>query len=430
MLTYLQQNGELLQNSLQDALAEKSRLEAEVAKVELQRGMKTRQLEEARLLIRQERMQKKLVDRRNKKLRQELDIYLNEMPMNYKKEVIAKLEARTAQLQNSLSSDSNVEVELTTDSSWSAATNSSSHRSPTMTEESDMEQAFSKRISSSTDSEQSVIRLYPDMLNALKMRQHTTKERCYFVGNRCVVCEKKFVCGRMGLTCEDCQAAVHERCRDQLVLPCIPNKKSNPRKMSSKSVADFCVADFRPQIPAFVIHSVLAIEKRGLNVKGLYVLPVYSHESTTRKQQLDNDNCVPNLDKLDISTVCELLKHFLSVCVRTPLISDAVYAEFERLPLAKKNSQEDIPKLYDAMLKASEAEKATLCFLFLHLKKVCESPECKVSVNSMSKTFAPILIANFDRNDAFNEKKKKYAVLQKMINQPQNYYECILKDLF
>jgi len=421
---------ETMEKNLADVLKEKRRLESELAKVELQRPIASRQLEEAKRLMRRERMQTRLVERRNRVAKQTLDIYLNDMPMNFRRETLAKL--ATLEAPVSVSSDSNVEVDVTTDSAKSSSyvPSISSSQVPPLTEESDLEQAFCKRISSSTESECSSVQLLSGMLEALKKRRHTLRDHCFMLGNKCCVCDKKFVCGRMELECKDCHAFAHKRCCERLVPPCIPTKNVSLRKVSSPSAANYCSPGFRPQIPAFVLHSVLTVESSGLHEERLYLLPDYSHQTTTLKQQLENVGYIANLSRLQASTVCELLKHFLGKCIQ-PLIQDRLYDELENFNTTKKSAESDLARFYDLMLKAPEAERATLCMIILHLKKVCDSPECKVSAKSLAKIFAPILVRNFNTEAAFNEKKKRYAVVQKLLSKiPDNFYECVLKDLF
>ena len=306
LVAHMMRRNAIIQKNLEDKLEEKRRLEVQVMQAELQLESKSRHLQDAKIIIRRERMHNKLMERKNKKMKDDLEVLLNQMPMNFKKETLAQL-ASHAELSTS---DSHIDVDFTTDSSASTGiSGASSHTSVQTEDSSDMEQAFCKRISSSTESDTSSVLSFCNMLQALKKRQHILRERGFLIGNKCAVCHKKFIYGRMEKFCGDCLACVHGRCQDRLPLPCIPTRKLNLRKMVSTTVADFCSPTFRPQIPAFIIHSVLVIEQSGFSQQGLYILPDYSRELATLQQELEWENFVPNFAQLKTSVVCELLKY-------------------------------------------------------------------------------------------------------------------------
>lgn len=108
------------------------------------------------------------------------------------------------------------------------------------------------------------------------------------------------------------------------------------------------------------------------------------------KERLLTARIPPNLKDVDIHVICGCLKDFLRF-LSEPLITYALWKDFVQAVQAK-DPQDTLPALYQAISELPQPNRDTLAYVILHLKKVAESPDCKMPIDNISKVFAPTII--------------------------------------
>lgn len=103
-----------------------------------------------------------------------------------------------------------------------------------------------------------------------KERRHDYSNKTVFKSELCTYCEKKIRFGCVGSKCKNCRVWVHPDCADKLSMVCVPQGTNTPQMQKGLgSISDF-VTQFKPMIPALLIHCIDEIERRGLNEIGIY----------------------------------------------------------------------------------------------------------------------------------------------------------------
>uniref|UniRef100_A0A915LDJ6 Rac GTPase-activating protein 1 n=1 Tax=Meloidogyne javanica TaxID=6303 RepID=A0A915LDJ6_MELJA len=141
----------------------------------------------------------------------------------------------------------------------------------------------------------------------------------------CSVCARSL--GIRSLKCNDCKLQIHENCRNNSPLPCVPMiptpQRSNPKQRPR--LADLC-PDSQPQIPGQIIRCVFALEKNYINNVGLYRVPGCDSEVKKLKETF-NSKYAPKLEQLDPETITGFIKKFLRD-LREPIIPLSSFKEF------------------------------------------------------------------------------------------------------
>lgn len=107
-------------------------------------------------------------------------------------------------------------------------------------------------------------------VNRGKERRHDYSSKTVFKSELCTYCEKKIRFGCVGLKCKNCRVWTHPDCADKLSMACVPQSTNTPQMQKGLgSISDF-VTQFKPMIPALLIHCIDEIERRGLNEIGIY----------------------------------------------------------------------------------------------------------------------------------------------------------------
>ncbi|CAK5023643.1 unnamed protein product [Meloidogyne enterolobii] len=180
----------------------------------------------------------------------------------------------------------------------------------------------------------------------------------------CGVCARSL--GIRSLKCNDCKLQIHENCRNNSPLPCVPMiptpQRNNPKQRPR--LADLC-PDSQPQIPGQIIRCVFAIEKNYINNVGLYRVPGCDSEVKKLKEAF-NSKYAPKLEQLDPETITGFIKKFLRD-LREPIIPLSSFTEFYAAVSNKNEAQ-----LRTAIEDLPVPNRHTLAFLCAHWQKVAQ----------------------------------------------------------
>lgn len=201
----------------------------------------------------------------------------------------------------------------------------------------------------------------------------------------CGVCTRSL--GIRSLKCNDCKLQIHENCRNNSPLPCVPMlptpQRSNPKQRPR--LADLC-PDTQPKIPGQIIRCVFAIEKNYINNVGLYRVPGCDSEVKKLKENF-NSKYAPKLEQLDPETITGFIKKFLRD-LREPLIPLSSFKEFYAA-VSNKNEEQ----LRYAIETLPIPNRDTLAFLCAHWQKVAlHSNENQMPLENLAKVLGPTVV--------------------------------------
>lgn len=265
--------------------------------------------------------------------------------------------------------------------------------------------------------------------NMLNSRTHHLISKTALRPDLCIVCEKRIKFGSTVLRCQDCKASSHPSCKNNLPLPCIP-----PGTPSGKGIMGV-IADYTPQIapmvPSIVVHCINEIETRGLTETGIYRISGSDREVKELKEKFLRNRGVPNLSVIaDIHVICGCLKEFLR-SLREPLVTYGLWWKFVAAVKTRDDEMRKA-KLYQVVSELPKPNKDTLAYVIQHLHRVADVEENKMTVNSLSRVFAPTIVGysspDIDNVDIYSETKSASEVMEELLNIPCEYWEKIISQ--
>ncbi|VEN47279.1 unnamed protein product [Callosobruchus maculatus] len=267
-------------------------------------------------------------------------------------------------------------------------------------------------------------RMTPNMENNNNLRQHCFQQKTAMVPETCLGCDKRIKFSKRLSKCKECKCVCHPECQDRLPLPCMPSAFTpNQRKIVSGTVGDYAPTN-TPMVPALIVHCITEIEQRGLNELGLYRVPGSEKEVRDLKERFLNGKGSPNLKDVDVHVLCSCVKDFLR-SLSEPLVTQHLWREFAQAVMAK-DDRDVLPALYQVVGQLPQPNRDTLAFLMLHLQKVAESPECKMSVENLVRVFGPTLMrySSDDQNldKCLKETEVGFKVVDRLIQMPADYW--------
>lgn len=226
-------------------------------------------------------------------------------------------------------------------------------------------------------------------------KAHRFKTHTFRVASYCDYC-RNFMWGlvQQGLKCEDCGFAAHKRCAERSRMDCQPHLRY-VKRIFAVDLTTLCMAHKCP-VPSVLLHCVGEIEKRGLNVEGLYRVSG-SHEEVAKLRNL-YDTQSNRLDWLeqklarvdDIHSIASLLKLYLRL-LPLPLIPLPVSRALLTVMRTQSGRVEGVKQILHQQL--SSPHHATLKVLLSHLAKVAAaSTQNKMSAENIARIFAPTLL--------------------------------------
>ncbi|KAK2151601.1 hypothetical protein LSH36_357g00003 [Paralvinella palmiformis] len=227
----------------------------------------------------------------------------------------------------------------------------------------------------------------------------------------------------------ECKATAHQECRDLVPIPCVPyNITPGLNKHDILTISDYAPLQ-RPYIPALVIHCIKEIEARGFGNAGLYRECGNEREVKQLKADFLKHRGLPNLSTIsDINVICGCLKDFLRG-LKEPLITPKHRDEFIK---AANNEDEDeaLSGIIQAISHLPNANRDTLAFIILHLQKISESDECRMTISSLAIVFGPTVVgyseAEPDHMLMLKETKDQAKVMERLITISHDYWERLI----
>ncbi|KAG5892671.1 hypothetical protein JTB14_004869 [Gonioctena quinquepunctata] len=258
-------------------------------------------------------------------------------------------------------------------------------------------------------------------------RQHCFQQKTIVMPENCTACEKRIRFGRSALKCKECKSLCHMECKDLLSLPCVPTMNTPSNKKVPGTISDYTPTT-PPMVASLIVHCVNEIEQRGLNELGIYRISGSEKDVKGLKERFLTGRQTPNLKELDIHVICGCVKDFLRL-LREPLTTYARWNDF--IQAAKAEDPQDIePALYEIISQLPQPNRDTLAYMILHLKKIAESPECKMPASNLAKIFAPTIVGyssdNPDHNKLIEETKGIMKVMNHIIDLPSDYWSSFV----
>ncbi|KAM9829775.1 rac GTPase-activating protein 1 [Syngnathus typhle] len=262
------------------------------------------------------------------------------------------------------------------------------------------------------------------------VRQHEFVSKTVIKPESCVPCGKRIKFGKIALRCCDCRVVAHPECRDRCPLPCIPNIGNTPVKFGEGVLADY-VPDVSPKIPPLVVLCIGEIEQRGLRETGLYRLSGADRTVKELKEKFLRGKTVPVLSKVDdIHAITGLLKDFLRK-LKDPLLTFYLNRQFMEAAEASDDDN-SIALMYQTVSLLPHANRDTLAFLMLHLQRVAESLDTKMTIANLARVFGPTIVGhavpNPDPMTILHDTKRQPKVVERLLYMPASYWAQFVKS--
>ena len=263
-------------------------------------------------------------------------------------------------------------------------------------------------------------------------RQHQFVTKKIFKPEKCCVCATSLKFYSSGYHCRDCRAICHMTCKEGVPLPCIPYvSRANIGKQGRLIlVSDFVQSNCKPCVPALIVHCLNEIESRGLKEVGIY--RIYASEKEVRELQekiLKSKHGIPQLADKDVHVLCNVVKKFLNQ-LDEALISRIAWRDFvEAVKLNDLTARQ--LRIKEAVLNLPNANRDTLAFLMLHLRRVvAEERENKMSALSICKVFGPTVLGYSMKDppamQITEENKKQLIVVEYLLNLDDEFWQSML----
>lgn len=257
------------------------------------------------------------------------------------------------------------------------------------------------------------------------VRQHNFASKVILKHEICVPCKTRIRFGKSALKCVDCLAATHVECKASMPTPCVPTVRTPSHFVGA--IADYCPVS-TPMIPALVVHCANEIEARGLRESGLYRVNVLDRDVRPLKEQLLQGKMTPTqLSTINVHVLCAVLKSFLA-SLKEPLVTWTMRESFTRIAYVTDDT--DVQTSVCVLVpELPQPSRDTLAFLVLHLQRIAESAECRMSLSNLSKIFAPILIGQprtiLDNGlKKLQDMKEQQLTMEKLLTIPSDYWSC------
>ncbi|XP_075216302.1 rac GTPase-activating protein 1-like [Lycorma delicatula] len=273
--------------------------------------------------------------------------------------------------------------------------------------------------------------LFPFNMNMVNTRTHSLISKTIIKPEACYPCGKKIKFGKIAYKCTDCKSLCHVECKDKLRTPCIPLGSGTPTSKDNFGfIADYAPPN-SPMVPAIIVHCITEIEERGFNEVGLYRVSGSDKEVKALRERFLRGRAVPNLSNIsDINVITGCLKDFLR-SLREPLTTFSQRPKFvEAMQIGDLETRR--AALYQAFTELPQPNRDTLAYLILHLQRISEVKECRMSLSSLSKIMGPTVIG-YSRADPemikmhmFEETEEDVQVMEELLSIPSEYWKNFL----
>lgn len=128
--------------------------------------------------------------------------------------------------------------------------------------------------------------------------------------------------------------------------------------------------------------------------------------------------------------VCGTIKDFLRN-LSEPLVTYALWPEFIRASEENDPSDRTVA-LYQAISQLPQPNRDTLAFLMIHLQKVSQSPDCKMSKSNLARMFGPTIVgyssADPPKSEMYLETAQQARVIECFLDIPTEYWDKFVKE--
>ncbi|RZB89838.1 rac GTPase-activating protein 1 [Asbolus verrucosus] len=259
--------------------------------------------------------------------------------------------------------------------------------------------------------------------NGVNTRQHCFQQKTIVMPDTCGPCEKRIRFGKAALKCKECKAICHIECKDNLPLPCVPVMNTPTQRNILGVIGDY-TPTIPPMVPALLIHCINEIELRGLSEIGLYRIPGPERDVKALKEKFLKGKGTPCLNKIDVHIICGVVKDFLR-SLNEPLLTYGLWRNFVQTVEAK-DPVDVLPAIYQTISQLPPPNRDTLAYMILHLQKISEAKECKMSVSNLAKIFGPTIVGysseDPDPSELLHETLQMNIVMEHLINIPSDYW--------
>lgn len=264
--------------------------------------------------------------------------------------------------------------------------------------------------------------------SSVPTRPHFFTKKGVVVSERCQPCGKRMGFRRTCLKCRDCGVICHPDCRNDVPIPCMGSGNRTPtaRPNEKAALVDFC-SNEPPMIPAILMHCIREVEARGLDEVGIYRIPGNEADALNLLEKFMRDKCAPSLSRYDIHVITSTVKKFLK-SLKEPIIPQSLRRVFVDAA-TNPNSTDGDAALYQAISELPRPNRDTLAYLILHLQRVADSPDCKMTLDTLSTCMGPTIVG-FSTNDpaqALAEAGVPREVTRALIHLSSDYWSNFLQ---
>ncbi|KRY50523.1 DNA primase small subunit [Trichinella britovi] len=265
-------------------------------------------------------------------------------------------------------------------------------------------------------------------VDSIPSRTHFFTSKTVLKPEYCDVCEKRVTFGKLILRCNKCKTQCHHECRIGAVGLCVARTPMG--RHAYRKLCDY-VPPQAPFIPHIVVHCIDEIERRGVDVVGLYRVPGTETHILDLLAKFLGGKGVPNLKIIDdINVLTGCLKKFFQQ-LKEPLIpltsrQDFISAAMEVDELKKMDH------VHQAIKELPYPNRDTLCFLVMHLQRVAgASAFNKMPKTNLAKIFGPTVLGFSDQQaqnvtQMIDDSSKSELVMQLLLSLPQQYWKQYL----
>jgi len=268
--------------------------------------------------------------------------------------------------------------------------------------------------------------------NAGMNRKHQFVQKNKYNRETCGPCGKRIKFGKVCLVCRECRAVCHPECRDQVPVPCVPT--GSVTKTPSKSalsrggqLSDYC-PHTAPMVPAIIVHCINEIDRRGLTEVGIYRVPGSEREVKDLRDKFLLGKGCPNLSQYDVHTLTGVVKDFLRH-LREPLITHSMWSVFTQAA-TNPDVTDAMSELFQAISELPQPNRDTLAFIMLHLQRVAESKETKMSISNLARTIGVTIVGYSSADPSPEEimKASQYqtATVEKLLQIDSDYWNTYI----
>ncbi|XP_063925779.1 rac GTPase-activating protein 1-like isoform X2 [Zophobas morio] len=261
----------------------------------------------------------------------------------------------------------------------------------------------------------------------LHSREHCFQQKTLVMPETCTPCEKRIRFAKTAYKCKECKAICHLECKDKLPLPCIP-VVNTPNQRNMLGVIGDYTPTTPPMVPAILIHCINEIELRGLAEVGVYRIPGAERDVKALKERFLRGKGSPCLNQIDVHVICGTVKDFLR-SLHEPLVTYGLWKKF--VQAVETSDPIDVrPALYQVISELPQPNRDTLAYMMLHLQRISEAKECKMTVTNLAKVFGPTIVGYSSDNPSANalleETTQQLVVMENLINIPSDYWSTFI----